>query len=76
MDEIDFAAERIENFNSSALQAVLSRMSQAPSNGICRSCGAEIEADRLKANPRARNCCECAAEEEEMARRAKLCGPR
>lgn len=76
MDDIDCAAERIEAFNSVALRAVLTRMDGPSSSGICKACGCTIESDRLKANPRAHHCRECADEIEQENRRARLCGPR
>ncbi len=76
MDEIDFATERAESFTATALQSVLSRRGAAPSSGICRSCNATIERDRLQANPYAQLCCDCAADDEERRQRAKRCGPR
>jgi RNA polymerase-binding transcription factor DksA len=76
MDEIDSAAERIDAFNAVALRAVLTRLDGPSSSGICQECGTTIEADRLKANPRARHCRECADEIEQESKRARLCGPR
>lgn len=76
MDDIDCAAERVEAFNDVALKAVLTRMDGPSSSGICQACGCTIEAERLKANPRARHCRECADEIEQETRRARLCGPR
>lgn len=76
MDDIDCAAERIEAFNSVAIKAVLNRLDGPSSSGICQECGCTIEEDRLRANPRARHCRECADELEQASRRARLCGPR
>ena len=76
MDEIDQAAERMENFTAVALQSVLGKLMDRPSNGICKSCFEPIETRRLKANPHARHCRDCADEEEAKARRHSLCGPR
>ncbi len=76
MDDIDFATERAETFNATALQMVLRRQSAAVSTGICLSCSEPIETERLEANPHARHCCDCAAEEEAVSRRVKRCGPR
>jgi RNA polymerase-binding transcription factor DksA len=76
MDEIDVAAERIESFNNDAIrQALAARQAAGPSTGICATCQDAIEPERLAANPYARHCCDCAAEEEELRRRARLCGP-
>lgn len=76
MDEIDLATERTESFTLMALQATLRRTGAEPSNGICRTCGMDIEPERLRVNPYAPHCCDCAAEEEDRSKRAKRCGPR
>lgn len=76
MDEIDRACERMENFTEAALQSVLERLLAAPSTGVCKSCFEPIEKLRLQANPHARHCRDCADEEEALARRKALCGPR
>ncbi len=76
MDDIDCAAERVDAFTEVALKAVLSRMDGPVSSGICHSCGCDIEVERLRANPRARHCRECAAEIEAESRRTSRCGPR
>ena len=76
MDDVDFATERAESFNASAIQMVLQRASASLSTGYCRSCDAEIEEDRLQANPHARLCCDCAEEEEAERLKARRCGPR
>lgn len=76
MDEIDLAAERAETFNAAAIKAALARQEAPLSTGICQSCHASIEPERLQANPRARLCMDCADEEEAAARRARLRGPR
>lgn len=76
MDDIDCAAERIEAFNTVALRAVLTRLDGPSSSGVCHECGCAIEPERLKANPRARHCRECADQLEQESRRARLCGPR
>jgi RNA polymerase-binding transcription factor DksA len=76
MDELDYAWEHVELFTQSALNATLTRKGRmAPSTGVCKSCLTPIESDRLKANPNARLCCECAIEEEEMSQRQRRCGP-
>ena len=76
LDDIDCAAERVENFKEVALHAVLSRLSGPPSTGICKSCYDVIEPERLYANPRARHCSFCAAEEEARSHHHRRCGPR
>jgi RNA polymerase-binding transcription factor DksA len=76
MDDIDCAAERVEAFNAVALKTVLARMEGPVSNGICRACDSEIEQDRLRANPNAKHCRECADEIEAETRRKNRCGPR
>lgn len=75
MDEVDFAAESMEAFNHAAIQALRERRNVTVSTGFCKSCGEVIEEERLAANPSALHCCDCAAEEEEKRKRAKLCGP-
>ncbi len=75
MDEIDVANERAEQITNRAIQLVLRSLPQAPSSGICRACGEPIERTRLRANPSAPTCCDCAAEEDsERQRRRKLGG--
>ncbi|MGE4281017.1 MAG: TraR/DksA C4-type zinc finger protein [Magnetospirillum sp.] len=76
MDDIDCAAERIDAFNKVALQMVLSRSLGPASSGVCKACGALIEAERLRANPNARHCTECAEDLEAESRRKNRCGPR
>ncbi len=77
MDEIDRACERMENFTAAALQSVLNRlMDTPPSSGVCKSCHDVIDPQRLRANPKARHCRDCADEEEARSRRKALCGPR
>ena len=76
MDDVDFATERAESFNASAIQMVLRRSSATPSSGICRSCDATIEDERIQANPHAHLCCDCAEEEEAERLKARRCGPR
>ena len=73
-DEIDNAMGRIEAFTTGAIAAVVDRPQAPLSDGICKTCGADIEPERMKANPRARDCAECAADAEEEARRAKRRG--
>ena len=76
MDDIDCAAERIDAFNAVALQAVLARSMGPTSSGVCRACGCTIEPERLRVNPHAKHCKECAAEVEAESRRHNRCGPR
>jgi RNA polymerase-binding transcription factor DksA len=76
MDDIDLAAERTDMLNAAAIQAVLERTEFVLSSGICRACNEEIEADRLRANPYAKHCRDCADEAETRARMARRCGPR
>jgi RNA polymerase-binding transcription factor DksA len=76
MDELDYAWEQVETFTKAALSATLIRgSSSAPSSGICRMCRMPIEPARLAANPHARDCCDCAAEEEALRQRRRRCGP-
>ena len=76
MDEVDLAAERIEALNAQAIQAALARAGAGPSSGVCTACNEPIDAERLKANPSARLCRDCADEAESQARMARRCGPR
>lgn len=76
MDEIDYAAERTEAFTLVALRMALVRPSHSHSTGFCAACLVDIEPERLKANPHARLCGDCAAEEEANERRRRRCGPR
>lgn len=76
MDDIDLAAERVEVLNTAAIQAVLGRVETVPSTGTCRACGEAIERERLKANPYAKHCRDCADEAEARAQLARRCGPR
>ncbi|RAU22013.1 hypothetical protein CU669_09965 [Paramagnetospirillum kuznetsovii] len=76
MDDLDYAAERAQVFTEAALQSVLGRMAGPPSTGVCRSCTDTIEAERLRANPKAKLCACCAAEEEHHRLRSHRCGPR
>ena len=77
MDDVDFATERAESFNASAIQMVLQQRASAPlSTGFCKSCDATIEEERIQANPHAHLCCDCAEEEEAERLKARRCGPR
>ncbi len=76
LDDLDYAAERSQVFTEAALQSVLSQLAGPPSTGICRSCSDTIETERLRANPRARLCSCCAAEDESHRKRVSRCGPR
>jgi len=75
LDDIDCAAERSEIFTGAALRAVLRRTGGPRSSGVCLSCQDVIEPERLRANPHARLCASCAAEEEARRQRARRCGP-
>lgn len=71
MDEIDHATERAEAFNRVALSAVINRPRQR-GDGTCKNCRDPIESDRLKVNPLALHCAECAsALEEDRARQQR-----
>jgi phage/conjugal plasmid C-4 type zinc finger TraR family protein len=74
MDEIDEANDRAEQFNAEAVRAARAKLYTAPSSGICQSCGDEIEPERLRANPTARSCRDCASAEEAAKRRARRVG--
>ena len=73
MDEIDLANERAEQARDEALRMARAKMNFAPSNGICKACQVAIEAERLAANPAARLCRDCAADDEaDRKRRMKV----
>jgi len=74
MDEADLANDRAELFTAEALRAARTKVSRAPSSGVCQSCSVVIEVERLRANPAARLCRDCAAEEEAARKRAKRLG--
>jgi len=75
MDEADLANDRAEQFTTDALKLARAKMDAAPSTGICQSCRDAIEVERLHANPAARLCRDCAAEEEaDRKRRQKVGG--
>lgn len=74
MDEIDIANERVEHLNRVAIQSALGTQPRQPSSGICRTCAMPIEPDRLRANPFAQSCCDCAAEAEAARQRARRVG--
>lgn len=73
-DDIDLATERTEMRNQAALQAILNSQPRALSSGVC-ACGELIDAERLRANPYAKLCRDCAeeAEEERMRKRRLGC---
>lgn len=72
-DDIDAGNERAEQFRQDALAKVLT-IPRTISTGICKLCSERIEPDRLKANPHARHCRDCAGEIEEAAARVKKVG--
>ncbi len=74
MDEADLANDFAEKFAADALRLARAQMDAAPSTGICKSCQAVIEPERLHANPAARQCCDCAAEDEAARKRAQRLG--
>lgn len=74
MDEADLANDRAELFNTEAVRAARAKIDRSPSDGICKSCHDAIEAERLHANPSARLCRDCAAEDESARRRAQKVG--
>lgn len=74
-DDIDRADARIEAFLSSSLDAALAPFrNAAPSDGICKTCGADIEPDRLAALPMARDCKDCAQDLADMTVRQRRTG--
>jgi RNA polymerase-binding transcription factor DksA len=74
MDEIDLANDKAEQFNADAVRAARAKSEAAPSSGICQSCHDAIEPERLRANPAARLCRDCAAESEAARKRAQRTG--
>ena len=75
MDEIDLAADMAALFNDAAVEAARQRKAGPPSNGVCQACAEAIEAERLKANPYAQLCADCAAEAEAEAVKTRRRGP-
>lgn len=75
MDDMDIASEVAEAFNDAAIQAARAHQALNPSTGVCQSCHEPIEVERLAANPSARLCCDCAAEEEALRKRNRRVGP-
>jgi len=77
VDEIDTANERVEHMTVAAIRAALSsRQPRTLSSGVCQSCDLPIEPERLRANPYALTCRDCAAEEEAERQRARRTGGR
>jgi phage/conjugal plasmid C-4 type zinc finger TraR family protein len=76
VDEIDAANERVEHLTKAAIQTALDSRSRVPSSGICQTCGETIEPERLRANPYASDCRDCAAEEEAERQRLRRTGSR
>jgi RNA polymerase-binding transcription factor DksA len=74
MDEIDEANDKAEQFNTAAVRAARVKADTTPSSGICQSCREPIEPERLRANPAARLCRDCAAEDEAARKRARRVG--
>lgn len=77
MDEVDLAAERVDAHNAASVKRVQAQLSAGKRNasGICESCGVDIEPARLRANPHALSCIDCAETAEDERRRASKCGP-
>jgi RNA polymerase-binding transcription factor DksA len=75
MDDMDVASAYEEAFNEAAVSAARARQNGPLSTGICQSCHERIEPERLHANPRARLCSDCAAEDEARLERLRRCGP-
>jgi len=76
-DDADRASEVIAAREAAGVRQVLAGMAdQGPGSGICNGCSEPIEPERLKANPRARLCGECACEAEQEAKRLRRAGPR
>ena len=76
MDEIDVANDYAAQFADLALKAALARTPSRPSSGICDCCHADIEPQRLRINPAAQLCRDCAEESEAARVRAKRTGSR
>ena len=74
MDEIDIANEWAEQFTADAVRARRAQKDTAPSTGVCQSCQDVIEPERIRANPAARLCHDCAAEIEAARKRAQRLG--
>lgn len=74
MDEADLANDRAEQFVADALRTARAKTDATPSTGVCQSCGDVIEPERLRANPTAQLCRDCAAEEEDAKKRAQRLG--
>jgi len=74
MDEADVANDRVEQFVTDALRSIRAKVEATPSSGICQSCQDVIEPERLQANPAARLCRDCAAEDEAARKRAQRLG--
>ena len=74
MDEIDAANERVEHMTMAAIRTALNGRPRTPSSGVCQSCDLPIEPERLRANPFAVACCDCAAEQEAERPRARRTG--
>lgn len=75
MDEADIANDKADQFVADALaRAARAKAEAPPSSGTCCSCQDSIEPERIKANPHARLCQECAAEEEAERKRVKRIG--
>jgi len=74
MDEADLANDRAELFTSEAVRAARAKLDRTPSTGVCKSCSEVIESERLRANPAARLCRDCAAEDEAARKRTRRVG--
>lgn len=57
-----------------AIRTALSGRPKALSSGVCQSCDLPIEPERLRANPYALTCRDCAAEQEVECQRARRTG--
>lgn len=74
MDEADLANDKAEQYIAEAIRQARAKADVAPSTGVCRSCSVTIEPERLRANPAARLCQDCAAEAEEARKRVQRVG--
>ena len=74
MDEIDVANDYAAKFVDMALQAVRAQRPARSSTGICEACHLHIEPERMKANPAATLCHDCAEDAEAHKMRARRTG--
>lgn len=78
VDDIDCANERGQFYTDSALalHAHTFRQRTIPATGVCHRCGELIDRNRLRANPHARDCYDCASDDEVERQRVRRRGAR